>query len=339
MSKIPYDARLGSVLRPANLEELPAEERAVKGFFSDTVVQALHAIDDPENREAALCAELSRLAYFRFEDGADKRVELESHLKRADLSLLEAYSESGTQWFAAEDETRVFVAFRGTETADMNGPWPNFMALARHKTAREKFIDPILDALADISFWKTSAKTGGMSGKMHGGFLRGFDIFHQQWNDKLADYTRQNANKTPIVCGHSLGAALATLTAAMLAAEHTNRLRLYTFGSPRVGDETFAASLAAIPHRRYVDCRDIVTRVPPKCMGFEHCGSLKYIDRHGNILDAPDCATIGKDRCGAFFDYLIEYKRPPYCTDGNAGFRGLADHAPINYVSALLGLR
>ena len=44
-----------------------------------------------------------------------------------------------------------------------------------------------------------------------------------------------------VVCGHSLGGALATLLVADLAANTALRPQAWTFASPRVGDATFAA--------------------------------------------------------------------------------------------------
>ena len=70
-------------------------------------------------------------------------------------------------------------------------------------------------------------------------------------------------------------------------------------------------------------------RVPPP--PYEHVGTLQYIDRHRNILTTPDEVTIAEDQMRARADYLLNdawrYK--------NLVVRDLADHAPINYVTAL----
>jgi pimeloyl-ACP methyl ester carboxylesterase len=49
-----------------------------------------------------------------------------------------------------------------------------------------------------------------------------------------------------VVCGHSLGGALATLLAADLAANTPITPQVWTFASPRVGDATFAARYGAL---------------------------------------------------------------------------------------------
>jgi len=46
---------------------------------------------------------------------------------------------------------------------------------------------------------------------------------------------------TVVVTGHSLGAAMALLTAQELANSGVNKVSLYSFGCPRVGNDEFAA--------------------------------------------------------------------------------------------------
>ena len=133
-----------------------------------------------------------------------------------------------------------------------------------------------------------------------------------------------------LITGHSLGAALATLTASRKAAS-----RLYTFGSCRVGDAAFARAISTISHDRFVDCCDLVTRVPAKEFGYVHVGSLKYIDRNGKLLELPKEETINADRLKASAWYLVRHAFLP----GTVFSRDLADHAPINYVSGVMGLR
>lgn len=103
--------------------------------------------------------------------------------------------------------------------------------------------------------------------------------------------------------GHSLGAALATL-----AATRRTPKAVYTFGSPRVGNHGFAASLGSTPIYRIVDDEDIVTTVPPEAMGFRHVGT-----EHRLIAQKSSFSL----------QHLFD---PP---------KSLADHAPINYVDRI----
>jgi len=80
-----------------------------------------------------------------------------------------------------------------------------------------------------------------LSGNKHIGFKAVFDSY----SDKIDGYFKK-ANKNPSqvhVVGHSLGGALATLTADYLNSRYKTPVKLYTFGCPRVGTKSFAAEV------------------------------------------------------------------------------------------------
>lgn len=110
-------------------------------------------------------------------------------------------------------------------------------------------------------------------------------------------------------CGHSLGAALATL-----AAEKRRPQALYTFGSPLVGNGVFAATLNGLPVFRVVDDWDLVTTVPPEAFGFEHVGEVR------KLVEPPRGFSFNP------IDWLRLAFSPA---------KPLADHAPVNYVDRL----
>lgn len=104
---------------------------------------------------------------------------------------------------------------------------------------------------------------------VHGGFNRTFNSFKSD----LIDYVRSTRPQCIHVVGHSLGGALANLTAAMLQAEFGIPVKLYTFGAPRVGLEGFVDSInlnAYIDHYRVSHIHDPVTVVP--VWPFMHAG-------------------------------------------------------------------
>jgi hypothetical protein len=79
-----------------------------------------------------------------------------------------------------------------------------------------------------------------------------------------------NAESEIFITGHSLGAGLATLAALHISkiAEQKNitskHIQLYTFASPRVGDETFASHFDtdAIQSFRIINSEDLIQSVP-----------------------------------------------------------------------------
>jgi hypothetical protein len=133
-----------------------------------------------------------------------------------------------------------------------------------------------------------------------------------------------------LLTGHSLGAALATLLSSRMPSAH-----LYTYGSCRVGDAAFAQTMQATSHTRFINCCDLVTRVPPASLGYVHAGSPWYLDRNGRLLKSPSEGEVKADRLKGAAWYFIRYAWSP----GTVFFRYLADHAPINYVSGAMGLR
>lgn len=155
------------------------------------------------------------------------------------------------------------------------------------------------DVVTDLEIGKL--RLGGVSKDIHEGFL---EAFNSVWGDIASELAQLPATCPLFYAGHSLGAALATLAAASRAPQ-----ALYTFGSPRVGNQVFVESLAQFPIHRVVDDRDLVPTLPPEIMKFQHAG----VERQ---LRAP---SKGQSLPHHPF-------RPP---------KFLADHAPINYVDRL----
>jgi len=71
--------------------------------------------------------------------------------------------------------------------------------------------------------------------------------------------------------GHSLGAALAQLTAMDLKANGIAVSTLYNFGQPRVGDANYAACASTyIPTERVTHLKDTVPHIPYESWGYVH---------------------------------------------------------------------
>jgi hypothetical protein len=249
----------------------------------------------------AACAELSRLAYLPFESDDAARRRLIETLGSLGLTSCTVFNApaTGTEAFAAIDSERgdVFVVFRGTAPGD------------------------IKDLATDLNV-RPVAWAGG--GNAHAGFSAAFESVCaeiQTWLDNHA------TRSTLAFAGHSLGAALATL-----AMSRWQGSRLVTFGCPRVGDDTFAATIVNENAVRYVGCCDIVCNVPPAGAWYADAGSMRYIDRSGAVCATSNAAHIAADRANARREYLAKYATRP----GNVLVRELADHAPINYVRALM---
>lgn len=117
------------------------------------------------------------------------------------------------------------------------------------------------DALTDLNAGVKRFQNGG---PVHQGFFYTFDSYLNQLKQFMQ---RLPPEVHTINCvGHSLGGALATLTADWLASNTTKTVKLYTFGSPRVGMGLFASTckkkLGENNIHRVYHLHDVVPMVP-----------------------------------------------------------------------------
>lgn len=121
---------------------------------------------------------------------------------------------------------------------------------------------------------------------------RGFNIAQQSVQSQVLSAIEELRSRFPsyrvVVTGHSLGGALATLTAAAIARTDNvqpSDIRLVTFGQPRVGNEYFSSYLAnKLPAIfRYTHLRDPVPHLPPRDHSYMHAGEERYEDENGRV--------------------------------------------------------
>ena len=100
-------------------------------------------------------------------------------------------------------------------------------------------------------------------GRVHSGFLQ---MYRQMRKDIMESLSRIDSKGKLYVAGHSLGGALTTLALPDIEATMNRKISaLYTYGSPRVGDNSFATAFnLALMQRsfRVVNTSDIVTSIP-----------------------------------------------------------------------------
>ena len=96
------------------------------------------------------------------------------------------------------------------------------------------------DALTDLNAGIKRCSTGG---QVHQGFQDTFEAFLSQLKVFHSELAKRPTIQTVHCIGHSLGGALATLTADWLSANCSATTKLYTFGSPKIGFNYFASNL------------------------------------------------------------------------------------------------
>lgn len=120
------------------------------------------------------------------------------------------------------------------------------------------------DWLTDLKFTQSKSKRTGLPGKVHRGFYQSLD---QEW-PRLSDLLKHagESGKPIWITGHSLGGGLAHLAAMRAAQEGIGVAGVYTFASPRVGNDTFASAYDRVYRGRsfrVVNSNDLVPHVPP----------------------------------------------------------------------------
>ena len=229
----------------------------------------------------------------------------EAKFAAAGLPKVEFFDGPSTQCYLAAGDKFAILAFRGTETSKRKN--------------HHDYANIIADIKADFDIRLNESEQGG---RIHQGFTDAIDEVWAPLARKLEEAAAKGLKLW--FCGHSLGAALATLAADRFG----NVAGLYTFGSPRVGDKSFADDFF-IPTYRFVNNNDIVTQVPP--LPYHHVGQLRYIDHQGRIHDD----TVRWQR---WLDSIQGQVQTAFNAAGKLrkGFKimvpdGLMDHAPTLY--------
>lgn len=227
-----------------------------------------------------------------------EEAKVEQALAEVGFRLVKFFLGKSTQGFLATNDQTAVLAFRGTEST-------------------------IMADLKTIACFSLDRFTEGT--RVHKGFLR---ALNEVW-DEVASLLEALEGRGVRVwhTGHSLGAALATLSAARRKPDG-----LVTFASPRVGDEAFTDLLQDIAVHRFVNCTDIVTRLPTRVFGYQHVGRLLFFTARGKLLTNPGWGTRFRHKASGARDYAARF---PWFRRGMVKVRSFADHAILNYTEGI----
>lgn len=136
--------------------------------------------------------------------------------------------------------------------------------------------------ITNLDFVRKSYPLSGCGGcSVHEGFYTAEQQAIGQIASAVSALNQQYPSYQIVVTGHSLGAALATLTALDLAVTYGygSGVSVYNYGSPRIFNEAganFASGGAINIAARRTHCKDIVPHVPMEWLGFRHVDDEIY---------------------------------------------------------------
>ncbi|ESQ31189.1 hypothetical protein EUTSA_v10004113mg [Eutrema salsugineum] len=331
-------------------------------------------LEDGDRYYAALSIMASKIAY---ENSARIKYVVENHWNMKYLGLVDYWNEyqekettqaliMSTEKTATPSsngqETRVVVAFRGTEPFNSEDWCSDF----------------------DITWYELPN-----IGRIHGGFMKALGLQSNcSWpkeplsnpnrlsplayysiRDSLKTLIAENKNTKFVLTGHSLGGALAILFAAVLVIHDETELLeriqgVYTYGQPRVGDSKFGDFMKKkleeydVKYYRFVYNNDIVPRLPydDKDLMFKHFGTWIHYNRHYQakvLRDQSDenyfsLRGIIKMRCSGIMELIRSFTivtekgsefREGWLLKGSRFlgiiFPWISNHGPQDYVNAL----
>ena len=239
-------------------------------------------------QRSLLFAKLASISY------NDNIKEVKKQVKDLGFTEVEFYNREGAQAYRFANKKDMVIACRGTQPTEWN------------------------DISADLKAVPVVAETVS---RVHQGFKAEVD---ELWPMVLEDLMAKPPVQKLWFCGHSLGAAMATIMASRCHyhKEIPNPEELYTYGSPRVGWKGYVVHLG-VQHHRWVNNNDIVTRVPLRLMGYTHHGEEHYMNAYGEVRKMTGWQRV-KDRW-----------RGMWMGIKNGGVDNFSDHSMTNYIANL----
>jgi hypothetical protein len=283
------------------------------------------------DRQAYVCAELSKLAYFKFEGGhtldqalaiakdilgnderlilleqqlrvvlssapstaAEGQAALGRILKEVEFDLVKTFTVEGTQAFFC---TRKVVLESGT---------PKTLAfLVFRGTEPKDFRDIKSDVRAALKEYKIDDEVI----EFHSGYLDAFELVRTD----IAGALKGTSFDQLFITGHSLGGALAIVATRILASEITGAC--YTFGAPPIGTVAVQNKLKT-PVYEIINEIDIVPRLPNPWMtsGFlVLLRALRLVAKSVTVIEKILASGSWDEKLEAFIESMTKYRHPGY---------------------------
>ncbi|ORZ31296.1 Alpha/Beta hydrolase protein [Catenaria anguillulae PL171] len=190
--------------------------------------------------------------------------------------------------------SQIVVTIRGTKT--LENWWDNLTGLKR---------SPLPVYLTNL----TQAE-GGQDATVHSGFVDSYRPLRAPLQLALRTLLQglspaaNTSDWSLVFTGHSLGGAVATLAALDLAAAdfavERSRIRLVSFGMPRMGNVQFANLVDRVLAgrvARVVEENDLEPHLPPMWSGYRHFSGERYVTGEQGARSVKACVGQEDDTC------------------------------------------
>lgn len=240
-------------------------------------------------RNGLLLAEACSLAYYDEPEGAKGFLE--------DLGLdARLISVSNTQVYVAQSDEVVLVAFRGSQSPTSLDGLKDWLLT----NANNYLILP-------EGRFGTDFAAAGVGARFHRGFMEALDDI---WAPLFSavDEAMQKAERPLWITGHSLGGALALLSAWRFQRNFIKVDEIVTFGAPMIGNQTAADAFErefAAKISRYVNFEDPVPLLPSVSLlanTYVHCPTEVALTPAQAAASALDAL---KQKAGAAADSVM----------------------------------
>jgi triacylglycerol lipase len=249
-----------------------------------------------------------------------------------DFSIKTGYYLANASNFAYEDEIGQWTEKLGLENKVeffSCGQFHGFVGiLGKRVLLAFRGTDSIANCLTDLEAILISQSP--YPGKVHSGFAGGVEEVLPSIRKLLPHPSRTEAIW---ITGHSLGGAMATLISVRLA-KAGYPVRVYTYGSPRVGDRFFRKNYH-LSNYRFVCDNDLVPHLPFRWC-YKHVGRLKFLDHEGNLTEEKAVWKAKKHTLAPDAKHIQrKHRRKIEIDDQDGDFDWLTDHYLEQYLDAI----
>ena len=180
--------------------------------------------------------------------------------------LYKSKNTNDCEVYCVKYDNNLFIIFRGTES--------------------------LRDVLSDLNIVMEPLLVKGIAKLpyVHNGFLKQLDSVTNNLERTISEFKRDEPSGSIILCGHSLGGAIATIAALKYTLKFEIPAYCVTFGSPRAGDSTFCELFdeKIMLSIRIVNEDDPIPLVPLP-IRFSHVKGIKWLYRNNIETSSEQC--------------------------------------------------